>query len=95
MASMTLARYKGLVASLDRETLQTMKQGRRFRLDVVGAGLAITPSSSGKTRSLPWPQVARVLERFDQTHSYTPGSYRDLTFDASYVLATLKVLLNE
>lgn len=92
MAPMTLERFRSVAVSIDGRELQIIRQRRRFRIDIAQSGLMITPTSSGKHRSLPWSVVARVLERLNETGSFAPGDYRDQTFDASYVLAILKVL---
>ncbi|EAM9430888.1 TPA_asm: hypothetical protein G0G78_21505 [Salmonella enterica] len=49
-------------------------------------------NSKGNKRRLSEKDVHAFFERFNQTGSTSPGTYQDVTFNASYLLASLHEL---
>lgn len=72
------------------ETLLTLRRKTPFRVEVVGNFLEITPESSRATRRENRDTVAAVLARLSKTASFRMSDYKDLSFNASYVLAMVK-----
>lgn len=72
------------------ETLRTLRDKSPFRVEVVGNFLEITPDSSSAPRRESRESVAAVLARLAKTMSFTMSDYKDISFNASYVLALVK-----
>ena len=73
--------------------LQTGARGRGFAVHLSEEGPAYVPESSGEPRDDTWDRISKVLDRFNESGSTSPGDYQDITHHASYVLAMLKELL--
>lgn len=94
MQPLTRSHFAALIGALDGQVIHTLSRGRAFRISVLPDGISITPSSSGKERRVPWQRIERVLARFNESGSYTPADFHDLTFDSSYILAALNRVLS-
>lgn len=73
--------------SVQGEPLTTMVRKTRFRVEIVDSVLEITPVSSGGVRRENKTSIGALLARFDKTRSFQMSDYRDVSFNASYVLA--------
>jgi hypothetical protein len=72
------------------ETLETLVRRTQFRVEVVGSFLDITPTSSNDARREGKATVAAVLARLGKTGSFQMSDYKDVSFNASYILAIVK-----
>jgi hypothetical protein len=80
----------GFCKTLRGETLKTMVRKTQFRIEVINNCLEITPTSSGGGRRESKGAVSNLLAQFDKTRSLQMSDYRDVSFNASYVLALVK-----
>lgn len=60
--------------------------GKEFFAESMVDGIRYIPKSTGKPREHPFKYLNRVVNRFNQTGSFRPGDYVDLTVNASYTL---------
>jgi len=88
---MRLADFRRNVTRLDGATVMTKGRGRPFVVRAEPDGLLIQPES-GTERRIPWPRIEKLLDRFQATSSWAPSDYRDVSFDASYLLAIVEKL---
>ena len=76
---------------LDKQELQTLHRKKAFAVEVKEGCLYFTPRSTHKK---PRPHDGRYLQdvcdRFSKKQSYHPSDYRDLTYNASYILAIIR-----
>jgi len=80
----------GFCKMLRGETLRTMVRKTEFRIELIDSCLEIIPASSGGARRESKAAVSGLLARFDKTRSFQMSDYRDVSFNASYVLALVK-----
>jgi len=80
----------GFCKTLRGETMRTMVRKTQFRIEVIDNCLEIMPASSGGARRESKAAVSGLLARFDKTRSFQMSDYRDVSFNASYVLALVK-----
>ena len=73
--------------SLKGETLHTEARNKPFSVEVEGGALWFVPLSSGKRRRADPEKTELVLVQLNKTGSYSPGSFKAITFHASYILA--------
>jgi hypothetical protein len=76
--------------SVEGEPLQTLHRAKPFTVSVGGTKLNITPGSR-KPRATTRVRVAEVLKQLEKTGTFQPGRYQHLTYNASYVLALVKL----
>jgi hypothetical protein len=76
--------------SLEGESLTTLHRKKSFKVAVIGAALEIT-SPTGKPRKTDRSHIDELLKRLAKTGSFQPVQYKDLTFNASYLLAIVKL----
>lgn len=69
---------------LEGQDIPTLAGRSEFRAIVVGHSLIITPKKTGKPRSIGEP--TKTIERFNETGSWKPSEYQDITFNSVYVL---------
>ncbi|MCA9232971.1 MAG: hypothetical protein KDA57_20160, partial [Planctomycetales bacterium] len=73
---------------------QTVAGWARDAMEIIsvslGGTLEITPNS-GTSRSTDRSHIQALLNRLDETGSFQPGRYVDLTFNSSYILALVKL----
>ncbi len=67
----------------------------RFRLERSSDGVRFTPLSSGKSRGLNAQGVQRYLDIFNETGSTKTSDYMDRMRNASYVLALIKLCVEQ
>lgn len=91
---MFLGQFQQLVRSLEGRTLETEAEKLPFRFHVTSGGLEYTPSSTGRVRRETWEHVSAALDRYNDTGSFKPGDYTDVTRNASYLLVVLRTLLD-
>jgi len=63
-----------------------------FSVDDVG--FHYIPESTGKARIQENRYIERVIERYNEKRSLSPGGYNDLTVNASYLLAVIEKFIN-
>jgi hypothetical protein len=90
MTAISLVQLREALAPLVGLEQNTLVRAKRFRFRIAPEGLLIAPVSSGIERVVAWPAVEAVLTRFNSEKSFLPSRYKDLSFNASYVLALLK-----
>lgn len=67
--------------------LKTASHQKDFTVRAVGDGIEIEPRSTGTPRSVSRTRIERFCDELAESGSKDPGAYRDVTFDASYLLA--------
>lgn len=72
------------------ETLRTLRDKSPFKVKVIGDFLEITPDSSSAPRRESHDSVAAILAKFAKIMSYKKSDYKDISFNASYILALVK-----
>ncbi|MBI4283357.1 MAG: hypothetical protein HY663_02670 [Chloroflexi bacterium] len=80
--------------TLEGHTLPTA--GGRARFDLLKAEkerLYYIPKSTGKERIVPKRYIERVLDRYNKGGSLKPTDYNDITRNASYTLALVKLFV--
>ncbi len=77
--------------TLEGQELLTLHRKRTFTVEVEGGNLVFV-NSKGKRRPHGGKYLRAVCEAFSGTNrnSYHPGDYRDLTVNASYILAIIR-----
>ncbi|MDD4113513.1 MAG: hypothetical protein PHC56_10865 [Herbinix sp.] len=83
------------VKGLKGQTIYTIAKEKPFTVDVISNGLIYTPFSTMKPRTHIKNFIERVLERFETTESFKPADYHDISVNASYNLALLKMYLDK
>jgi hypothetical protein len=76
--------------TLAGKTLVTVDRGKSFKVAVLGASLAITPAT-GAPHITDRGHITELLHRLSVTGSYQSGKYFDVTPNAAYVLALVKL----
>lgn len=76
--------------SVEGDSLTTLHRKQSFKVAVVGANLEIIPRT-GVGRKTDRAHISELLTRLSKTGSFQPEQYKDLTFNASYVLALVKL----
>jgi hypothetical protein len=85
------------VEELEGETLLT-KTGSEYSARLDSGEIVFTllsDRSSNDARPLPEKELRKVLDKFNDTGSLSPGDYRILTVNASYILPILKQIRQE
>ncbi len=84
---------KAMGRSLDGQILTTLDQDKEFKIEFVEEmGFIFTPVSSGKPRKHQFRYAQEVLKRYNETKSWHPRDYRDITRNASYVLPLIQLV---
>lgn len=73
------------------ERLTTLARGNPFTIEIVGPYIEITPGTSRTPRREPKANIDAVLARLAQKHSFRMSDYQDISFNASYILALVKL----
>src|SRR4051794_17860384 len=71
------------------DRLLTVARQKAFRAKPLPNGIEITPESTGEPRRIPLERIQRFCDEFAVRESLNPGDYRDVTFDASYLITIL------
>ena len=77
-------------SALAGKTLTTLHRRKSFTVFVTGDTIEITPGT-GNVRNADRKYLGALLERMASTHSFRPSDYIDVTFNASYMLALVKL----
>jgi hypothetical protein len=67
--------------------LYTKARNKAFSVQVEGETLWFVPTSSGKRRRANPEKTERVLSLLGKIGSPSSGSYKEITFNASYIIA--------
>jgi hypothetical protein len=86
--------YIRFAKTLEGRTLQTRAQRKRFIVQVEGNNISFTPETR-KPRNCNKASTEKVLARFNQTKSLSPGHYLDITANASYHMRILEMMTSE
>jgi hypothetical protein len=86
---MTYGDLLTLVRRYEGTTLETVT-GKRFRVGIYRDCAFFTPESSGYGQSDGRAAAERFVARFNATGSLRPGTYADVTRNASYYVALLR-----
>lgn len=89
----SFSEFRDALSNLHGQRFTTLRKGVGFTLRLFEEGPEYTPDSSGAPRDDTWTSIARVIERFNDTGSFRPADYTDLTHHSSYVLTLLKTVL--
>ena len=73
------------------ERLTTLARGNPFTIEIVGPYVEITPGTSRTPRREPKANIDAVLARLAQKQSFRMSDYQDISFNASYILALVKL----
>jgi hypothetical protein len=73
--------------------LTTIGGRARFHAEMINHNLRYRPVSSGRSRSY-HTALEDVLDRYNKIHSLQPKDYHDITWNASYTLAIIKLYFN-
>jgi hypothetical protein len=95
MTPLTWAALRRGAQALDGATLVTLGEHKPFTVRLLPDAIEFVPESSGRSRRHPRSVAERVLERFNQHGSFTPGRYKDLTAHASYVIALIHAITHD
>ncbi len=79
--------------TLDGRDLHTQAQKKAFRVQVAGDILVYTPASTRASRTDGRKVVQQVLDRYNLTQSLRPGNYQDITYNSSYLLTLVAMLV--
>lgn len=86
----TYPEFLNYCRSLRGETIHTEARNKPFTVLVDGNNLWFVPVSSGKQRKANPQETEEVLALFIKTGCCTPGSYHDISFQSSYILAVAR-----
>jgi len=78
-----------------KRRFKTPSRGSEFFAEPTEDGIRYIPSSTGKPREHPIKYLNRIVNRFNQTGSFRPGDYVDLTVNASYTLTLISEYLKK
>jgi len=92
--SVSIDGFRDYLLTQNGKVFSTLHRGTLFVLDMVPDGLVYTPKSSGKPRKQEWKYIENVIQLFNETHSFHPGDYHEITLNASYILTLLSKYLN-
>lgn len=76
--------------SMNAQVLETLAQGKKFTVNVVGSTLQYRPEKSQAERPEPQKSVASLLVQLEKTNSFQMSDYKKISFNASYDLALIK-----
>ena len=79
------------VKSMEGKCFLTQFRGKPFTIENASNGFFFTPQSTGKTRFHDFDTLRRILEKYNHTSSLHPKDYFDITMNASYTLALIKI----
>lgn len=79
--------------TIEGETLETGVMHRRFVVEVAKNGLAYH-LESGNRRTDNRSTIEKVLARFNETKSYKPRDYSDISLTSSYITRLLEIFVS-
>ena len=86
----TFDSFRDHCRNLKGKVLHTEARARPFRVEVEGDTVFFIPESSGKRRTANIEKTERVLALVAESNEWKPGSYQEITYHASYILAIAK-----
>ncbi len=90
MDKINIDHFISFLSKSGKRSFKTFSRGKEFFVEVTPYGLCYIPKSSGKSRKHQIKYINRILDRFNQTGSFSPGDYIDLTVNASYTLSLIR-----
>jgi hypothetical protein len=94
MKELQLADIKQAALALEGQRLETLHRKTGFYLKVQSSGFAYTPEGSGKELIQGWENAQQFLNRFNETNSFSPADYKDMSGVASYILTVIRSIPN-
>jgi hypothetical protein len=89
MIQVSPADLLAFVPTLEGQELRTLHRNRTFTVEVEGSNLVFV-NSKGNRRLHGGKYLRDVCDAFSKTNSYFPSDCRDLTVNASYILAIIR-----
>jgi hypothetical protein len=86
--------FLAFVRTLEGSVIRTRAGRSKFIVRVLDGGLEFTPNSTRKPRGHRRAYIQRVLDRFQETHSWKTTDYR-FTVNASYQLTLIDRYLSQ
>ena len=86
----TYAAFASQCKKLSGQTLFTAVRNRPFLIEVHGSEIFFSPEESGKRRLVNREKTEQVLALLEKSNDWAPGSYKHITYHASYILAVAK-----
>ncbi len=81
-----------LARTLRTHQIPTIGGQSSFQVEVVGGSLHFTLASTGRTRVTPLATLEKVLDIYNNSKSLSCKTYRDTTYNASYILGLISRL---
>lgn len=92
MSPIGINSFLAFCKSREGKVLDTVGGRAEFELSSVAyEAFYYTPTSTGKIRKQAIKYIERILERYEETKSLSPKDYLDITLNASYILALIKL----
>lgn len=79
------------VSTLKDEVLKTSGGRAKFTVSVTDKGLTVVPLSSGIPRPIELRRIGKVCDQYILMGSNKAGDYHSMSFDASYLLALIRL----
>ncbi len=94
MSKVSVNQIKQKAESVKGQRLETLHRNAGFRVVAVESnGILYEPEISGMARIQPWNYIERMVERFNENGSLSPGDYSDIpTRNASYLLTLISMI---
>ncbi|MDP1637175.1 MAG: hypothetical protein Q8K74_01965 [Candidatus Nitrotoga sp.] len=86
----TLTEFRTFCRSIEGEVLLTQARAKPFSVALVAGSLYFIPVSSGKKRKADQAGISQVIVRLSKTGSQVQAQYKDITFNASYILEIIR-----
>lgn len=87
---LTVNKLMRFVADLKGKRIQTAGGRAFFRVHQTPDGVCYTVESSGKPRKQKMERIEKILARYNETKSFKPSVYADLTRHSSYAVGLIK-----
>jgi hypothetical protein len=89
----TIISLSEFVNNRTSKVFETITNRKKFSVEILEDRWFYTPASTGQKRKHTHQFLQRVIDRFEETKSYSSSAYRDITVNASYTLAVIKAYL--
>jgi hypothetical protein len=81
------------VKTIDGKLLTTSARKKQFQVNVVEGDIVFTPVSSGKFRKESSENLAKIIERYNDSKSLQAKDYHDITFNSAYIVTLIEIYL--
>jgi len=86
--------FVAFVKAMQSKVIYTRKRSKGFTVDVTDKGFEFTPIATNKRRQHELQAIKRVVEKFNETQTFTTSSYTDITYNSSYTLTLIGLYLD-